>query len=72
MSHFNGIGKTSLLVAAMRAFESKLSDAEGRLFIDPFAEELAGPEGFIYSIKPSRQLENNRPFLFGPDISMIE
>ncbi|XGC81997.1 class I SAM-dependent methyltransferase [Bdellovibrio bacteriovorus] len=42
----DGIGKTSLLVAAMRAAESKRPDTEGRLFTDPFAEKLAGPEGF--------------------------
>lgn len=42
----DGIGKTSLLVAAMRAVESKRPDIASRLFTDPFAENLAGPEGF--------------------------
>lgn len=42
---FNGVARTSLLVAAMRAVETKRSDSEGRLFSDPFAEILAGPEG---------------------------
>lgn len=42
----NGVALTSLLVAAMRAAETKRSDSEGRLFSDPFAETLAGDEGF--------------------------
>jgi len=42
----NGVAKTSLLVAAMRAVETKRSDSEDRLFSDPFAESLAGDEGF--------------------------
>lgn len=42
----NGVAITSLLVAAMRAAETKRSDNEGRLFSDPFAETLAGDEGF--------------------------
>lgn len=42
----NPVGKTALLVAAMRANESKRTEAEGRLFTDPFAEKLAGEEGF--------------------------
>lgn len=42
----DGVGKTSLLVAAMRAVENNRSNTEGRLFNDPFAEKLAGPEGF--------------------------
>lgn len=41
----NGVAMTSLLVAAMRAVESKRSDAEGRLFLDPYAEALAGTVG---------------------------
>lgn len=41
----NGVAMTSLLVAAMRAAESKRSEAEGRLFIDPYAEVLAGNTG---------------------------
>lgn len=41
----NGVAKTSLLVAAMRAAESKRSEKEGRLFFDPYAELLAGAEG---------------------------
>jgi methyltransferase (TIGR00027 family) len=41
----DGIGKTSLLVAAMRAAETKRPESEGRLFSDPFAENLAGEEG---------------------------
>ncbi|HKR02690.1 MAG TPA: SAM-dependent methyltransferase [Pyrinomonadaceae bacterium] len=43
---FDAIAKTSLLVAAMRAVETKRSEDEGRLFNDPFAEALAGSEGF--------------------------
>jgi methyltransferase (TIGR00027 family) len=42
----NGVAMTSLLVAAMRARETKRSDIEGRLFSDPFAEILAGDLGF--------------------------
>jgi methyltransferase (TIGR00027 family) len=42
----NGVATTSLLVAAMRAVESKRSDSEGRLFSDPFAETLAGVYGY--------------------------
>lgn len=42
----NGVAKTSLLVAAMRAAETKRSESEGRLFSDPFAETLAGDLGF--------------------------
>lgn len=42
-----GVALTSLLVAAMRAAETKRSDNEGRLFSDPYAETLAGDEGFI-------------------------
>lgn len=41
----DAIGKTSLLVAAMRAMETKRNDTEGRLFSDPYAELLAGTEG---------------------------
>lgn len=41
----DGVGKTSLLTAAMRAVESKRSEAEGRFFSDPYAELLAGSEG---------------------------
>lgn len=41
----DGIAKTSLLVAAMRAAETQRSESEGRLFMDPFAEKLAGSEG---------------------------
>ena len=41
----DSIAKTSLLTAAMRAAESKRSEREGRLFVDPFAELLAGAEG---------------------------
>ena len=40
------VAKTSLLTAAMRAVETRRSDSEGRLFSDPYAEVLAGPEGF--------------------------
>ena len=42
----NGVAMTSLLVAAMRAAETKRNDNEGRLFSDPFAETLAGDLGF--------------------------
>ena len=41
----DAIAKTSLLTAAMRAAESKRTEAEGRLFSDPYAELLAGAEG---------------------------
>jgi methyltransferase (TIGR00027 family) len=41
----DGVGKTSLLTAAMRSLETKRSDAEGRFFSDPYAELLAGTEG---------------------------
>jgi methyltransferase (TIGR00027 family) len=43
---FNGVARTSLLVAAMRALETKRSETEGRFFTDPYAEILAGKEGF--------------------------
>lgn len=43
----DGVAKTSLLVAAMRAAESKRSESEGRLFSDPYAELLAGAEGAV-------------------------
>src|ERR1044071_8580089 len=43
---FDAVAKTSLLVAALRASETKRSEQEGRLFTDPFAEVLAGSEGF--------------------------
>lgn len=42
----DSIAKTSLLTAAMRAVETRRSDTEGRLFSDPYAELLAGKEGF--------------------------
>jgi methyltransferase (TIGR00027 family) len=41
----NGVAKTSLLVAAMRAAETARSESAGRLFSDPHAERLAGSEG---------------------------
>ena len=41
----DGVAKTSLLTAAMRAAETNRTDSEGRLFVDPFAELLAGEEG---------------------------
>lgn len=44
--NFDAVAKTSLLVAAVRAAETKRSEKEGRLFTDPFAEALAGSEGF--------------------------
>jgi methyltransferase (TIGR00027 family) len=43
---FDAVAKTSLLTAAMRAVETNRSENEGRLFTDPFAEMLAGSEGF--------------------------
>jgi methyltransferase (TIGR00027 family) len=43
---FDAVAKTSLLTAAMRAIETNRSENEGRLFTDPFAEVLAGSEGF--------------------------
>ncbi|MDT4953735.1 MAG: hypothetical protein QOJ02_1873 [Acidobacteriota bacterium] len=43
---FDAVAKTSLLTAAIRAVETNRSENEGRLFIDPFAEVLAGSEGF--------------------------
>jgi methyltransferase (TIGR00027 family) len=42
----DAVAKTSLLTAAMRAVETNRSENEGRLFTDPFAEVLAGSEGF--------------------------
>jgi methyltransferase (TIGR00027 family) len=44
--NLDAIAKTSLLTAALRAVESNRSESEGRLFTDPFAEVLAGSEGF--------------------------
>lgn len=44
--NFDAVAKTSLLTAAMRAVETNRSENEGRLFTDPFAEVLAGSEGF--------------------------
>ncbi|MCB9073050.1 MAG: SAM-dependent methyltransferase [Bdellovibrionaceae bacterium] len=41
----DGVGKTSLLTAAMRAVETNRREVEGRLFVDPYAELLAGVEG---------------------------
>lgn len=41
----DSVAKTSLLTAAMRAAETRRSDSEGRLFVDPYAEILAGSEG---------------------------
>lgn len=40
------VGGTSRLVAALRALESERSEEDGRLFCDPYARELAGPEIF--------------------------
>lgn len=42
----NGVAKTSLLTAAMRAKETARPDSLGRLFSDPYAAKLAGQEGF--------------------------
>jgi len=42
----DSVAKTSLMTAAMRAVESKRSESQGRLFVDPYAEILAGEEGF--------------------------
>jgi methyltransferase (TIGR00027 family) len=44
--NFDAVAKTSLLIAAIRAVETNRSEDEGRLFTDPFAEVLAGSEGF--------------------------
>jgi methyltransferase (TIGR00027 family) len=44
--NFDAVAKTSLLIAAIRAIETNRSENEGRLFTDPFAEVLAGSEGF--------------------------
>ncbi|HKQ50930.1 MAG TPA: class I SAM-dependent methyltransferase, partial [Pyrinomonadaceae bacterium] len=44
--NFDAVAKTSLLTAAYRAAETNRSESEGRLFTDPFAEVLAGSEGF--------------------------
>jgi methyltransferase (TIGR00027 family) len=44
--NFDAVAKTSLLTAAIRAVETDRSEKEGRLFTDPFAEVLAGSEGF--------------------------
>jgi methyltransferase (TIGR00027 family) len=42
----DSIAKTSLLTAAMRAVESQRTDQQGRLFSDPYADLLAGSEGY--------------------------
>lgn len=44
-SKIDAIGKTSLLVAAMRARETTLTPPDQRLFQDPYAESLAGTLG---------------------------
>jgi methyltransferase (TIGR00027 family) len=44
--NFDAVAKTSLLIAAIRAVETNRSENDGRLFTDPFAEVLAGSEGF--------------------------
>lgn len=41
----DSIAKTSLLTAALRAAETNRSESQGRLFLDPYAESLAGKEG---------------------------
>ncbi|WP_413288058.1 class I SAM-dependent methyltransferase [Bdellovibrio sp. HCB337] len=41
----DSIAKTSLLTAAMRAVETNRTEEQGRLFVDPYAELLAGDEG---------------------------
>lgn len=45
----DGVAKTSLLLAAMRAKESQRSESEGRLFVDPYAKVLAGEEGTCHN-----------------------
>ncbi|MFN3455881.1 MAG: SAM-dependent methyltransferase [Pseudobdellovibrio sp.] len=41
----DGVAKTSLMTAAMRAVETNRTEAEGRLFVDPYADLLSGFEG---------------------------
>lgn len=45
--NMDAVAKTSLMTAAMRAAESKRSESQGRLFLDPYAELLAGEEGVL-------------------------
>ena len=54
-----GIAKTSLLTAAMRAAETKRT--ADRLFSDPFAENLAGAEGFALLNKAIEASGDGRP-----------
>lgn len=53
---FDAVAKTSLLTAAIRAEETNRSENEGRLFTDPFAEALAGSEGFSILEQVSAEL----------------
>lgn len=66
----NGVGKTSLLVAAMRAVESERSESEGRLFVDPYARALAENEGFSLLKKQSKWPVISRPSPFGLNLSI--
>ncbi len=43
----DSVAKTSLMTAAMRAVETQRTEAQGRLFSDPYAELLAGDEGLF-------------------------
>lgn len=62
--NFNGVGKTGLLVAAMRALESKRNESEGRLIEDLFAEILAGEEGFALVEKAIQEVGDNPVIAF--------
>ncbi len=60
----NGVGKTGLLVAAMRALESRRKESEGRLIVDPFAERLAGEEGFALAKQAIQEVGENPVIAF--------
>jgi len=58
--NFDAVAKTSLLTAAIRTVENNRGENEGRLFTDPFAEVLAGSEGFSI-LEQVRAEEGDQP-----------
>jgi methyltransferase (TIGR00027 family) len=62
MATIEGVARTGLWVAAMRAVESERDD---RLFEDPFARALAGEEGF-------EALRSSQEHYSGPQVPFIE
>lgn len=60
--NINGVGQTSLWTAASRARESTRAD---RLFEDPYAGLLAGPDGarLLHHFHTSRAADEGNPFL---------